>query len=900
MMKRPWRPSVIRTVAHVQRGLARIRGFFAGGSPEADAEFVREMEADLALATAELMARGMTEPEARRAARLRLRGWESLREQQRSARGLPLLSSLLTDLRYSLRTLRRDAGFTVFALVTVGLGIGACTTIYSVVNALLLRPLPFASPDRLVWIANRSDNGDSEWQIQVGHLQDLQAQSRSFSDLAAYNPFYSAGDWRLTGTGAPERLTAVPVTTNFFALLGVKPQLGRLFEAGEGHAPYRRPQVVLLSESLWRRSFAADPGIVGRKLILNELPVLVVGVLPRSFDFAAVFTPATRADLFFPMPLTPQTDDFGNTLSIIGRLRPGITAASSLAELDSLAIELTRLHPHRNPLRPLVTPLAEHVSGRLRLALAVLAAAVGVVMLIVCANLSNLLLVRAASRQREMAIRVALGGGRGRLLRQMLVDSFVLSTASAALGLLFAAIATRALASLDAFNLPLLDTVEIDAGGLEFAALLAILTAFIFALVPALHVLAAAALASPIGEQRQRGSSFGRRHTWLRQSLVVAEVAFACILLIGAGLLSRSFLRVMEVRLGYQPAHTVALRIDPSRSYATQAQRNAYYDEALRRVRSMPGIEAAGLTDVLPLGGDRSWHEAAKGEAEVSRSKRRGTEVYVRIVSDGYIPAMHIPLLAGRDLSERDTTSSAPVVVINRTMAQALWPGKDPIGREITQNGDCRVVGVVGDVHHSSLEQSAGAEMYLPIRQTNDYSAVQLVVRSPLSTATIVDAVKRELKPIEPELPANDVHSLQEMVERAVSPRRFIVLLLGGFSLFAMALASLGIYGVISYTVQQRTQELGIRAALGASAGRLQGGVLGETLLLAAGGIGIGAAVASVLARSLRGLLFGVTSSDPLTFAATLLIFTAVAALAGFLPARRAARSDPMRALRSS
>ncbi len=800
---------------------------------------------------------------------------------------------LLQDLRFTRRTLRRDASFTVFALLTVGLGIGASATIFSVVNALLLRPLPFRDPGRLAWVANGGTEGPSSVTIQVGHFLDLAAQTRSFSELAAYYAFYGDGDSKLTGAGEPERLTAVPVTTNFFALLGVPPRLGRLFANGEEQARWNAPQVAILSFRLWQRRFAADPAIVGQRLVLNGGPVTVVGVLPESFDFGAVFTPGRQVDLFIPMPLTAQTDRQGNSLSLLGRLRPGVAVDQAQAELTILARQISNRHPERNEVAPRVSALDRHVSGSFRPALAVLAGAVGAVMLIVCANLANLLLARAAARQKEMAIRTALGAAQGRLVRQMLTESLVLSCGGGALGLLLAVAGTRSLAHLDAFRIPLLASAHVDAATAAFAVVVAVLAGLVFGLVPAFQALAAAP--HDALKESHRGSSQGARQAWIRQALVVAEVAFASVLLVGTGLLVRSFLRVLDVQLGYQPAKALALRIDVGARSLTQAQRNAHYDEALRRARSVAGVEAAALTDVLPLGGDRSWGVAAAGQVYPDG---RTPSAYVRIVSDGYLRTAGIPLRAGRDLSPRDTPASERVMLVNETLARTLWPGENPIGRMVTQDGGCRVVGVVGDVRHSALEQTAGAEMYLPLRQTNDYSRLDLVVRSALSPVAAAAALRRELLPIEPNLPAQEARPLQRLVDQAISPRRFLVFLLGGFSAFALVLAALGIYAVISYAVTQRTQELGIRVALGAQRAGLQLRILCETLALAGLGMLLGTFASWSLARTLRGLLFGVTAADPATFGATLALLTVVAALAGYLPARRASRIDPILALR--
>jgi predicted permease len=634
---------------------------------------------------------------------------------------------------------------------------------------------------------------------------------------------------------------------------------------------------------------------VGHRLTLNNEPVSVVGVLPPSFDFASVFAPASHIDLYSPFPLSNETNRWGNTLAIIGRLKPGVAIQTAQAEASILSERLTKAHAtDRNEFEARLSFLREHVSGRLRPALIVVTCAVGVVMLIVCANLSNLLLARTAVRQKEIAIRTALGAGRWRLIRQALTESIVLSFGGATLGLILAIFGTRALAHLDAISIPLLENVRTDASALGLTLLMAVLTGLIFGLVPALQVPALAVHAAL--KDTSRGSTEGKSHTWIRGTLVVSEIAFACVLLVGAGLLIRSFLHVLDVNLGFQPERAVAVRVDPSQQYSTQAQQNAYFDEVLRRVKEVRGIDAAGLSDALPLGRNRGWGVRAKGH---QYKQGEYPDAFVRVVSDGYLRSMGIPLRAGRDFTERDTPSTEQVIIINETMARRLWPGEDAMGQILEVDKDRRVVGIVGDVRHLALEQGAGSEMYLPIRQCRDFASVDLVVRTTLPPAELALSARAALKPIEPNLPASDFRTLQQLVDKAVSPRRFVVLLLGGFALFALVLASLGIYGVISYSVNQRTQEIGIRMALGASAGDLQAGILLQTLGLASIGMLLGVGASWALARALSGLLFGVTPADPVTFAGMLIVLTAVAALAGYLPARRASRIDPMVALRA-
>jgi len=802
------------------------------------------------------------------------------------------LESFVQDLRYSFRTLRRDAGFTAFAILVVALGVAASSTVFSVANALLMRPLPFRDPGRLVWIVNHDTAGLSGQTTQVGYMLDLRGKVQTLSEIGAYMAFYDVGDNLLTGTGEPERLSSVPVSDNFFQVLGVQPQIGRLFTAEE--CKWHGPKAVLLTHGLWARRFASDPQIVGRVLTMNDAPATVIGVMPAWFDFASVFNPGVRIDMFTAFPVSPETNRWGNTMAMIGRLKPGATAGQAQAELRSLGVELTRLHPERNTFEGFVRPLGEHVSGRMRAAALVLAGAVGVVMLIVCANLSNLLLARMASRQKEIAIRAALGARRGRLIRQMLTESIALSCGGAVLGVALAIGGTRFLAHLDAMNIALLAGVRTDFTALGFTLAMAVITGMVFGLAPALHV-PSLDLHDAL-KDTSRGSTEGLRGSWVRSALVVSEIAFACVLLVGAGLLIRSFLRVLEVDAGFRPERAAALRVDPNSSYRTQAQQNAYFSDVLRRVREVPGIEAAGLTDTLPLGKNRTWGADEKGHIY---PKGQYPSAFPRMVSEGYREAMGIPLKAGRDIAASDLPDAQPVMLINESMARAVFPNENPLGKIVRACGERMVVGVVGDVRHLALEQASGNEMYLPMRQCNDLPAVELVVRTRLEPGQLASAVRLALRPIAPNLPGSEFRLLQRLVDKAVSPRRFIVLLLGGFAVFALVLASLGIYAVISYSVSQRTQEIGIRMALGASAGDLQLRILGQTLGLAAIGVAVGSAAAWSLGRALRGFLFGVTASDPVTFVGMLVVLCAVAALAGYLPARRASRIDPMVALRA-
>jgi predicted permease len=822
---------------------------------------------------------------------------EQARELHRDNRGLPFVDTLLRDFRYALRTLRRDAGLTTFAILIVGLGVGASSTVFSVFNTLFLRPLPFHDPARIVWIANGESDNLSSQTVQVAYLLGLRTQSQSLSEVAAYSPFYGTGDIRLTGTGEPERLTGVPVTEGFFRLLGVKPQLGRTFTAEECRE--QAPKTVILSHGFWQRRLASDPSIVGRSVILDDEPATVVGVLPASFDFAAVFKPGSRVDLFRPFPLSPQKDAQGNTLALMARLTPGADIRTAQAEVTTIGANIAaerKRNLRRNEFNPRLSTLRERVSGKFRYALVVLVGAVGFLILLVCANLSNLLLVRASVRQKEMAIRSALGAARPQLIRQMMIESVTLACCGAALGVILAYVGTSALAGLENVAIPLLRDVQLDGVALGFAVLLALLTGAIFGLAPALQ-LSAVPLSKAMNEGG-RGSISGGG--WLRRAFVVAEVALVCILLTGAGLLGRSLVRVLDVELGFEKDNVVALRVDPSRAYSTHEERNAYFDQVLRSVRAIPGVEAVGLTDALPMGdnfGWRRWDAVAKGQ---NVEPEHHLSPLVRMIDTGYLAAMKIPLRAGRAFTPADNKTSERVIIVNEDLAQALWPGEDPLGRIITtSNEDRRVVGVVGGVRYFAPERGAGSEMYMPIAQTGDHQVVDLVLRGAVPPSTLTPSIRAALRQVDPYLPATQFRTMQQLVDQSVFPRRFIVLLVAGFAVFGLVLASLGIYAVISYSVSQRKQEIGIRMALGASAQDLQRRFVLQTLKLALLGLLIGVPASWMASRAIQGLLFGVTSSDPLTFTSVLALLSTVAALAGYLPARRASRLNPLDALRT-
>ncbi len=779
------------------------------------------------------------------------------------------------DVRYSLRSLQRDPGFTVFAVAIASLGIAASTTIVSVVSALLMRDLPVRDGAQLVWIqaAGGTQAGDlSAETLKVNPFLEFRQATRSFVDVAAYFAFYENGGLRLTGTGEPDRLTGVPVSQNFFALLGVAPLLGRSFSDDEARANL---PVAVLDEGVWRRRFAADPAVVGRAFTLNGRSTTIIGVVP--FDFGSVLAPGTRVDVYLPLPLTDEVNRMGNTLSAIGRLEPGTTLAQAQAEANVLSEPIGARHD-RDGLRFTMRALEERVRGPMRPALLLLACAVGVVMLIVCTNLSNLQLARSSARQREFAIRVAIrvavGASRGRLVCQLLTESLLLTSGAAVVALGLTSAATTWLAGLEAINVPLRGHIRLDPVAFLASLAVATVTGLVLGLAPTVQM-----PSQPVHdalENSTRGSSAGRSSSRVRATLVVAQLAFACVLLVGAGLLIRSLLRLTDAPLGFRPDHALAVRIEP-RTLEGDAH-DAYIDEVLRLARAVPGASAVGITDVLPLGGNRNWSAMATDQIGRYSKSRPPPEAFVRIVSDGYFEAMGIELRTGRVLEARDRADSRAVIVINDTLARTLFPGQVAVGKILRADVDREVVGVVGGVRHIALEQQPGAEMYVPIRQTRDFSGVHVVVRTSTAVAMVAAGLVQALRSIDPTIPPGGFQALDQLVDRSLSPRRFVVALLACFAAFALVLATLGVYSVVAYAVRQQTQD--------------------RTLLLAGAGIATGVGLSLVLARTATTLLYGVEAHDPATYVVVTLVLVAAALVAGVVPARQASNLDPTAALR--
>jgi len=871
----------------------RLRSFFA--KEPLDRELDAEMAAHIELATEEFMRKGMSEEEARRKALVRFGGVQQAKEQHRETRGLPWVDVLGQDLRFTFRTLAKDRGFAIVAILILGLGIGANVAVFSVVNTILLRPLPFHDSQQLVWITgNKGVGGLSGMTYSVDAYEDYRAQNQSLQDVTAYMPFFGQGDYKLTGYGDPRPVNGVLVAGNFFQVLGVQPKLGRLF-APEELVKGGRP-AVLLSEPFWRRQFAGDPKIVGQAITLNKIPVTVAGVIPASFDFGSVFAPGTRMDIFVPA-IMDDMRDWGNTQSLIGRMKPGVSIGQVQAEADMLFPQFyfRKTHPeYGKGYTGTVWGLKEYVSGKLHRSLVVLWAAVGLIMLIVCVNLSNLLLARSAARGKEFAMRSVLGAGRGRLVRQLLTESLVLSVAGAVLGLGIAFAVVTWLAHQGSIALPLLSSIRVDGIALGWTLVIAVVAAVLFGLAPGLKM-SSGDLQESLKDSGL-GASAGRKHDRMRSILIVSEVALACVLLVGAGLLLRSFLHVLDIDFGFQPSRAAAIQVTYDDG-GKDENRGPILQNMIDHVKAIPGIEAAGITDMLPLDRNRSWNLFRKGR---NPNEKPDTGTYVQVVTPGYIGALGMRLIKGRDFTWDDSTHAEHAVIINESLARREWPGQDPVGRLAMANGGVsRVIGVVADVKETGLETDPGAEMYVPVTQNGPVGA-ELVVRTSLPPDALAANVMKVLRQMNPGQPATEFRPIQNLVDHSVSPRKFFVLLVSLFAGLGLFLASLGIYGVISYSVTRQTQEIGIRMALGATRLKVQLSVIGKTLRLAAIGIVVGGVLSFVLAKGIASLLYGTEPTDPVTFVGMVVLLGAVALVAGYLPARRASRIDPMIALRTN
>jgi predicted permease len=895
----------------LKRSRERFQAFFH--KPPLDADLEAEIAAHLEMAIEENLSQGMSVAKARRQAMIRFGSVEVAKYRQREARGLMKLDILLQDLRYTLRTLSRDRGFTIVAILILALGIGANVAVFSVVNTLLLRPLPFPDARQLVWIAPPPTTcGLSCATYSTDAYDEFRTYSRSYQDVTGYFAFSGPGNLNLSLGGAPVPASSIDVIANFFQVLGVQPAMGRLFTADDARGS---PQVVLLTDAWWRRQFNADPAIVGKAFDINGQQTTVIGVLPKTFDFGAVFAPGTKVDAFTPLGLYGPARDWGNIVTMIGRLKPGVSLAQARGDAAAAAPHMCWNNRYAQSCgdyaKDGVVPVAlkEYVSGKLHRSLVVLWSAVAAILLIACVNLSNLLLARAASRSKEFAMRGALGASRARIVRQLLTESLVLSGAGALVGLGLALALVAWLAHQGAIALPLLSSVRIDSAALGWTVLIAVFAAVLFGLVPGLRM-AGGNLHESLKDSGV-GTGLGRRHERIRAVLVVTEVALACVLLVGAGLLLRSFLKVLNVDLGFQPARAAAINVNYDDSVPNDkdgklsaARRGVIFQQVIARVSAIPGVEAAGMVDYLPLGQNRAWGTPnPKGRKWGKGEIKTGPLVYV--ITPGYLRAMGTGI-RGRDFTWDDGPNGERVVMINKSFARFLasvgpWQDHDALNKELeTGNRDAlRVVGVVDDVHEESVEGDAGWQIYYPATQEVP-SGVQLVVRSSMDPASHATSVLYALRQLNPNQTAAEFKPISLLVSHSVSPRRFFMLLVGSFAGLGLLLAALGIYGVISYSVTQRTQEIGVRMALGATMGRVQKEVLRSTLRLAITGVLLGSAASLVVARLIASLLFATSPWDAATYVLVVATLLAVALISGYIPARRASRINPTVALRAN
>lgn len=803
--------------------------------------------------------------------------------------------AVFQDGAFALRVLRRSPGFVLFTAAVIGIGVGAATAVFSVLKPLVLAPLPFDDAERLVWIANGdgSDNSLSAVTSRSGNLRDFRERSRTLEAIAGYNAFFEQSAYTLTGSGEPARLVGVAVTHDFLDVLGVRPMRGRSFSPKEGQ--WGGPPALVLTHGFWQSRFGGAPDIVGRTVVLNGVSRTVVGVLPSSFDFAAVFAPARHVDFLVPFPVSDETDQWGNTLALVGRLRPGASAAEAQAELDAIVAGLQREDPDRWGLGANVTPLQAQIAGPFRPTLFLLAAGAGILLLIVCVNVSNLLLARVPGRARELAVRKAFGATRTRLARQLLFETLAISLLGAALGCAVAWGATTLVAGTAGIQVPLLHEARVDAWVLLFAAAIAVFTGLLIGIVPALQV--SEGREAAVLRESTRGSSAGRRARRLRDTLVVAEVSLACVLLVTGGLLVRSFRAVLDVELGFEPRNAVAWQLNSGRSFDSPQEESDFHARLTERIAAVPGVESVGLIDALPLSRSRSWGFSVVG---VPADADDDQQMFPHMIDPGYIDAMGIELVAGRNLTSHDTHDSPRVLLLNETGARRIFGGADATGRRLHIGGTAEwtVVGIVRDVRHLSPEMDAGIQMYMPLSQMNDFRTLDMVVRSRLPVEEVTAAVSAAIAQVDPSMPNREFWTLESTVNRAVSARRFTLSVLSAFGAAALLLAGLGIYGVLAQSVAQRRAEISIRMALGASASDVMRSVLGRTLLLAGAGIVAGAVLSLASTRLVQSLLYDVSATDPAVFATIALILLMVAAVAGGVPALRAGRTRGVGVLR--
>jgi putative ABC transport system permease protein len=839
---------------------------------------------------------GMNPEEARHVARKAFGGVEQAKERSRDARGIRWMEDLWQDLRYGARMLIKNPGFTLIAVISLGLSIGANTAIFSVVNTLLLKALPYHDPDRIILVWGVDNQGvGNRGQVSATDVTDWRSQNSVFEEITTY------GNWSATllSDGEPERINGIQVGDGYFSALRGKPMLGRVFLPEEQEDG--KDLVLVLGHGLWQRRFGGDPQIIGRQVKLGPRLYTVVGVMPPDFQSLPTSLVEPRGEFYRPVAEKyDEAERSSRHLRAIARLKPGATLRQAQAEMSVIARRLEQQHPQDNTNYGVrLTTMTEDTVGGLRRTLSLLFGAVLFVLLIACANVSNLLLARATARQKELSIRSALGAGRLRLVRQLLTESMLLALIGGALGLLLAFWGVSLIESLGAQVTHLLSGVKLDARVLAFTLIISLLTGAIFGLAPALRI-----SRPDLNETlKDTGHSASARDSRLRGALVVAEMALALVLLICAGLLIRSVMRLRAVNPGFDSADLLTMNVAlPLAKYPKPQQRVEFHNRLVDRLAALPGVKAAGFTSVLPFSSNFDGRALAVEDQPKPRGAEIGVDLY--IITPDYLRTMAIPLRAGRPLTELDTEEAPKVALINETMARALWPKRDPLGKRIKFPGSERypeswrvIVGVVADVAQYALDRQPPMQIYLPDAQY-PASYMTLVVRTESDPTGFVPAVRNEVRAMDKEQAVFSIATLEELIGASIALRRFLMLLLMSFAAVALALAAVGIYGVMSYAVRRRTREIGIRMALGAQASDVLRLVAGQGLRLVLSGVLIGLVAAFGLTRLLSTLLFEVSATDPLTFALIALLLTMIALLACWIPARRATKVDPMIALR--
>jgi putative ABC transport system permease protein len=861
----------------------------------AEEQLDKELRFHLEQHASDLVARGVEPGEARRQAALALGGLEQVKEECRDARGTRWLEDIAQDLRYAARTLGRSAGFTIVAVVTLALGIGASTAIFSAVNPILFESLPYPQADRLMMLWDfKPDGGRAD--VTFGTYRELAERSRAFAALAVTRPWQPT----MTSTAEPERFDGQRVTASYCRVLGVSPALGRDFE--EADELPNSPPVAIISDGLWRRRFGGDRAIVGRQVTLDDVSVTVVGVMPRAFENVLAPSAEIWAPLRYDRALPLDGREWGHHLRMVGRLEPGVGIDQARRELDAIARapvpEFSRPPWASLGQGLLVRSLQDDVTSAVRPALLAIFGAVMLVLLIACVNVTNLLLARGAQRRGEFAVRAALGAGRRRLIRQLLTESLLLAAVAGAFGIATAEAGVRALVALGPPELPRLDAIRVDGSALAFAIAVTTLIGLVVGLVPALQV-SRGDLQTGLQESSRRTAG---GHHLARRALVVAGVAFAFVLLVSAGLLLRSLQQLFAVDPGFRAEHVIAMQVQTSgRRFDDDSTTRLFFDEALEAVRRVPGVASAAFTSQLPLSGDPEMYGV---HFESNPAPDEDQSAFRYAVTPGYLETMGIPLVHGRTLDERDAANAPVAVLINESFAKRKFPGQDPIGQRLrigpNEGPWDTVVGVVADVKQTSLAMGHADQVYITAAQSPfAYGAQWLVVRARGDEASLAPAVREAIWSVDKDQPIVRIATMDEMLAASAAERRFALVLFEVFAAVALALAAIGIYGVLSGGVAERVREIGVRLALGATRGQVLALIVRQGMTLTGLGVAVGAVGAAAASRVIVTLLFGVSRLDPLTYLGVIALLAGVAGVACWVPAWRAARVDPSITLRA-